>query len=236
MVHSGSTAIGHLAGGRCRDLAKGVYPEKIKHPENKLFAIPEGHPSWNAMWDHLNNAANFAQGNRLFLALLALEALEAECGVYEASLLWDAPHNFVWPTSNGKFLHRKGACPADSGRVVLVPGSMGSSSYIMVGLGNEKSLSSASHGAGRALNRGSAMKIFDADFRKFLADFRVVTPVDFNRPDIKSRRDIVARKLEDIKQEAPFAYKGIGPVVKTLTDAEVARPVAELRPIMTIKG
>ena len=69
-----------------------------------------------------------------------------------------------------------------------------------------------------------------------MAEFRVVTPTDLRRPDVRQRRDILDKKLEEIKQEAPFAYKGIGPVVSTLTAAGIARPVAELKPLITIKG
>ena len=54
--------------------------------------------------------------------------------------------------------------------------------------------------------------------------------------DIRQRRDILNAKLDEIKQEAPFAFKGIGPVVETLTAAGIARPVAEVTPLMTIKG
>ena len=92
------------------------------------------------------------------------------------------------------------------------------------------------HGAGRALSRGDAAKGHDEEFRRFLERFRVVTPVDFRRADLQMRRDILDRKLDEIKQEAPHAYKGIGPIVETLTGAGIARPVAELRPLMTIKG
>jgi tRNA-splicing ligase RtcB len=63
-----------------------------------------------------------------------------------------------------------------------------------------------------------------------------VTPVDFRRADLQMRRDILDKKLDEIKQEAPHAYKGIGPIVETLTNAGIARPVAELTPLMTIKG
>ena len=66
--------------------------------------------------------------------------------------------------------------------------------------------------------------------------FRVVTPTDLRRQDIKLRRDIVDKKLDEIRQEAPYAYKGIGPVIRTLDDGGLARPVAELTPLMTIKG
>ena len=77
---------------------------------------------------------------------------------------------------------------------------------------------------------------FDAEFRDFLARFRVVTPTNLRRPDLRQRPDILAKKLEAIKQEAQFANKGIGPVVHTLTVAGIARPVAELTPLMTVNG
>ena len=113
---------------------------------------------------------------------------------------------------------------------------MGASSFILAGNGFAGTVSSAAHGAGRAISRGKAMKGFDREFEKFLQEFRVVTPLDFRRQDVKQRRDIIAKKLSDLKQEAPFAYKGIGPVIQTITDAAMARPVAKLTPIMTVKG
>jgi tRNA-splicing ligase RtcB (3'-phosphate/5'-hydroxy nucleic acid ligase) len=113
---------------------------------------------------------------------------------------------------------------------------MGASSFVLAGRGNPQSLWSASHGAGRALSRGDALHGHDQEFEKFMREFRVVTPVDLSRPDIAMRRDIVDKKLEDIKKEAPYAYKGIGPIINTLTEAGIASPVAELKPLMTIKG
>jgi tRNA-splicing ligase RtcB len=187
----------------------------------------------------------------MFLALMAWSSLERVCGDVDFPLLYDAPHNLVWrENKDGEeiFVHRKGACPARGfeamsgtpfayfGEPVLVPGSMGASSFILVGQGNSESLWSASHGAGRRLSRGDALKCRDDEFRRFLEAFRVVTPVDFRRPDIQMRRDIVAKKLEDVKQEAPFAYKGIGPIIQTLKQAQIARAVVELTPILTIKG
>jgi RNA-splicing ligase RtcB len=62
--------------------------------------------------------------------------------------------------------------------------------------------------------------------------------IDASRVQINNPHgvDVVEKKLEEIKQEAPFAYKGIGPIIQTLTDAKIARPVAELTRLMTIKG
>jgi len=77
-------------------------------------------------------------------------------------LVYDSPHNLVWPTADGAWLHRKGATPARGpeamagtpfqpwGEPVLVPGSMGASSFVLDGQGHAEALESASHGAGRA--------------------------------------------------------------------------------------
>ena len=254
MVHSGSLSIGHHFGTRIRDLLRKVYPAAVRHPANGIFLIPQGERHRDAadlFWDMMSSAANFAFANRMFLALMALQSLRETCGSFDTSLLYDAPHNLVWKEEvEGEqvFLHRKGACPARGfaamadtpfayyGEPVLVPGSMGASSFILAGRGNPASLWSASHGAGRALSRGDALRASDEEFRKFLNEFRVVTPVDLRRPDIAMRRDIVEKKLEDIKKEAPFAYKGIGPIIQTLADAGIAQPVVELTPLMTVKG
>jgi len=254
MVHTGSVSVGHQSAGFCRNLVRGIYPQGLKHPENGVYVLPDSERFQREVqdfWDALHNAANFAHANRLFLALMALESLRSVLGEADMHLVYDAPHNLVRreQTSSGtRFLHRKGACPArgmDSmaetrfafhGEPVLVPGSMGASSFVLAGLGNSDALSSASHGAGRVLSRGEALKVDQAAFTRFMREFRVVTPVDFRRTDVRQRRAIVDRKLEDIKKEAPYAYKGIGPIIRTLTDAGIARPVAELRPLLTVKG
>jgi tRNA-splicing ligase RtcB len=254
MVHTGSVSVGHLCGGHYRDVVRELYPCVLRHPANGIFVLPEGEryrEQAAQFWDAVHNAANFAFANRMFLALVALTGLRRVCGDVDFSLLYDTPHNFLWKESvDGEevVIHRKGACPARGfeamtdtpfayyGEPVLVPGSMGASSFVLAGRGNPESLCSASHGAGRSLSRGDALHGHEDEFRRFLERFRVVTPVDLRRQDVKLRRDIVEKKLAAIKQEAPHAYKGIGPVVQTLTDAGIAQPVAELVPLMTIKG
>ena len=254
MVHTGSVSVGHLSGNYFRDVVRKIFPLGLKWPENGIFVLPEGPRHAEAaglFWDALHNAGNFAFANRLFLALTALAGLRRVCGDVDFRLLYDAPHNFIWREERGGeawAVHRKGSCPARGfeemagtefayyGEPVLVPGSMGASSFVMAGQGNPESLSSASHGAGRSLSRGDALRGDDEEFRRFLERFRVVGPLDLRRPDVRLRHDIVERKLEEIKQEAPHAYKGIGPVVDTLAGAGLARPVVELTPLMTIKG
>lgn len=251
MVHTGSVGIGHLCGNYYRDVVRQLYPATLKHPANGIFLLPEGerfHAEAALFWDAFHNAANFAFANRMFLALIALRGLHQVCGESESSLLYDAPHNYLWREASGQVVHRKGACPARgydamahtefayTGEPVLVPGSMGTSSFLLAGRGNPESLSSASHGAGRALSRGDALRGHEAEFQAFLERFRIVTPTDLRRQDVKSRRDIVEKKLDEIRQEAPYAFKGIGPIVETLHGAQIAQPVAELTPLMTIKG
>lgn len=254
MVHTGSVGIGHTAGSYYQDQVRQIYPSNARHPDNNIFILPiteKYKASATAFWDAMHNAANFAYVNRMFLALMAWSSLESACGNIDFDLLYDAPHNMVWPSERegrATVIHRKGACPARGldamagtpfayyGEPVLVPGSMGASSYVLAGGGFDGSNQSAAHGAGRALSRGSSMKGFDKEFEDFLQRFRVVTPVDLRRQDIRARRDIIDKKLAELRQEAPFAYKGIGPVVETIADSGMARPVAELTPIMTVKG
>jgi len=251
MVHSGSVAIGHLCAEQYATIPQRLYPKDLKHPRNKLFVIPCTDPAYDLFVDCLHNAASFAFANRMFLALMAFDVMNATLGERGSHLLYDVPHNLMWINKNRPLIHRKGACPAGNssvagpgsnldksflGEPVLVPGSMGSSSYVLVGQGNPEALWSASHGAGRRLSRGEALKGNDTEFEEFMRTYHVVTPVDFNRQDLRQRPDIIARKLEDIKTEAPYAYKNIEAVVETLNQAGIAKPVAELKPIMTIKG
>jgi len=122
------------------------------------------------------------------------------------------------------------------GEPVFIPGSMGSSSFILAGLGNRQSLFSSSHGAGRGLSRGKAIKADDAEFRDFIDRFKVITPIDPKRPDIKGRPDILKKWEDEIKSEAPYAYKDITPIIQTHVDNGMAKVVARLEPILTVKG
>jgi release factor H-coupled RctB family protein len=122
------------------------------------------------------------------------------------------------------------------GEPVFIPGSMGSSSFILAGLGNRQSLFSSSHGAGRSLSRGNAKKASDIIFKDFINRFKVITPIDPSKPGIKSRPDIIKKWEDELKSEAPYAYKEITPIIKTHVDNGIAKVVAQLEPILTIKG
>ena len=254
MVHTGSLSIGHVTGQFFLDLIKEIYPKGLAHPQNGFFPLPafgRFRPHFEKFKTSMCNAANFAFGNRLFLSLMMQNALESVLGPCNMNLIYDAPHNLIWEeTMEGQpvFIHRKGATPAYGfermegspyayyGEPVIAPGSMGASSFLMRGVGNKKWACSACHGAGRMMSRGAAMNISDQQLDEFLNCFRVVTPVDFKSQALKQRPDIVSKIRMNLKQEAPFAYKSVTPAIQTLSSADVAHPVVELYPLMTVKG
>jgi len=255
MVHSGSLSLGHQANGTGLELARRMWPRGLPEPENKIFPMVLDERSAAACRRYLDvfgNAANFAVGNRFFLALMLRAGLTDACGEprgdLAAGLVYDAPHNLLWRLDDGHVVHRKGATPAGGyaemdggpyamwGEPVIVPGSMGASSYLLRGHGSDRTLASACHGAGRRIPRGAASRGGDAELDAFLREFRVVTPLDHKDPAVARRSDVMAAWRRDLKQEAPWAYKDIGPVVSSLLRAGVAEPVVELRPLLTVKG
>ncbi|MEY4530423.1 MAG: hypothetical protein RLZZ156_1144 [Deinococcota bacterium] len=80
------------------------------------------------------------------------------------------------------------------------------------------------------------MRGFEQEFKDFLKRYRVVTPLDWHDQAIKQRPDIIEEHLSKLRQEAPFAYKGISEIIKTQTSAEMVRGVVELEPLLTVKG
>lgn len=250
MVHSGSLSLGHQANASGMDQARRVWPSRLPVPDNGIIPLPldeRSAPARRRYLDAFGNAANFAVGNRFFLSLMLRSGLAAECGELTAHLVYDAPHNLLWQEDDG-VVHRKGATPAGGyaeteggpyamwGEPVIVPGSMGAASYVLRGRGNPRSLASACHGAGRRVPRGAASRTGDGGLDAFLKEFRVVTPLDHRDPRVARREDVMAAWRRDLKQEAPWVYKDIGPVVSSLRSAGVADPVVELRPLLTVKG
>lgn len=254
MLHTGSLTIGHHSGLLNRQICQDIYPAGLAHPENKIYPIPEagaGSDAWNRFWSVSGNAANFGFANRLFLGFMIQDVFTDVLGACDLELLYDAPHNYIWKKQiggNDYYIHRKGACCARGceemegtefayyGEPVMIPGSMGSSSYLLRGLGNPDSLWSASHGAGRKKSRGDAIKGNDEAFRQFMERFHVITPIDPSRNDLKGRIDILKKWEETIRAEAPYAYKDIDEVIAVHTAHDMAAPVARMEPIFTVKS
>lgn len=217
MVHSGSRRVGVVVGNTWMEYARDKWPRDIAHPENGIFALhgEAAHEYITAM----NTAANYAAVNRLLLAEMVRDRLREVFGRdLQAPLVFDVPHNIV-TFEDGAFVHRKGATPALAEQPVLVPGSMGQSSYLMVGHGNARFRSSASHGAGRKVSRGRMHHMSKRGEDLGLDGIECIT-----------------LKAERMIQEAPAAYKDIEPVVDVQAQAGIASPVARMRPLLTFKG
>jgi len=247
MIHSGSVSLGHAVGWHFVDRAREIFPKGIKIPKKDFFVLPTiGEHAKEGIFylNSMRNAANFAFANRLFLGLMAIKAIqEVIKSEVDARLVYDAPHNLVFEKGES-FIHRKGATPAEGpdredqwiGKPVIIPGSMGSASYLLTGLGNQDALESACHGAGRIMPRGEASHVSDKIFDEQTSELRIVTSVDPKSPQMQMRRDIMAKYKERIKEEAPYAYKPITPVINSVEEAGIARVVAKLMPLCTVKG
>jgi tRNA-splicing ligase RtcB len=214
MVHSGSRAVGVAVGEHWRRKARELWPEGLAHPSSGVFTV-HGEAA-SAYLRAMSTAANYAAVNRLLLAELVRLRLREHFGELAAPLIWDGPHNLV-SHERGCMVHRKGATPARLGEPVLIPGSMGQASFLLVGLGSERWLDSASHGAGRALTRHRARQLDD--------DAAGLAQVE-----------CIALHAERLREEAPAAYKAIDPVIDVQVEAGIVAPVARLRPLLTFKA
>jgi tRNA-splicing ligase RtcB (3'-phosphate/5'-hydroxy nucleic acid ligase) len=222
MIHSGSRTVGKYIGGMWRDRAQALWSKELMYPQSRLFPLSSAiHPE--AVTDYLQaeaTAANYAFVNRLLLAELLRLRLRQIYGDVEAPLVYDLPHNITLPEGQG-WIVRKGACPAHAGQPVIIPGSMGAPSYLLVGLGHPDWCWSASHGAGRLRSRFDLTRKGNQDSEDELG----LTGVDC----ITLREE---RRIE----EAPAAYKPITPVIEAQVKAGLVQVVARLRPLLTFKA
>ena len=225
MIHSGSRGVGKHVGAAWRDKARVAWPKGQPHPEEGLFALSlADHPELVAGYLEAEaTAANYGFVNRLLLAeLLRLRLRQVFGAGLAAPLVYDLPHNITLPAEGParRWITRKGACPADAGQPVIIPGSMGAPSYLAVGRGAPALLSSASHGAGRARSRFMMSNHTEQDERAL-----GLTGVD-----------CITLREERRVEEAPAAYKPIGPVIECQVAARTIDVVARLRPLMTFKA
>lgn len=211
MIHSGSRAIGQAIAG----FHAGA-------PRTGLNGLPASSPAGAAYLADVAWAIEYARQNRLMM-LRAVEQLLLRR--FDVSVDWltyvDAHHNHVqWETHDGQRLlvHRKGAQSARLDEAGLIPGSMGTASFHVVGRGAEEALSSCSHGAGRRLSRTEARQR--------------VTSRDVDR----QLRDVWydQRRIDALRDEAPAAYKDIHAVMRA--QRALVRIVREVRPVLSYKG
>jgi tRNA-splicing ligase RtcB len=241
MIHSGSRGLGHQV---CSDFVKVMlarHPE-IELPDRQLACAPVRSPEGEAYLAAMAAAANFGRANRQALTFATREAFRQVLGDVNLRLLYDVSHNLARLERHdldGRerllCVHRKGATralppghpdlPDDLapwGQPVLVPGSMGTASHVMVGVTGNPAFHACCHGAGRRMSRHAARKGVGG---KQLA-------AELERAGVRVR----AKSWKGLAEEAPFAYKDVDAVVAASEAAGLARRVARLRPIGVVKA
>lgn len=254
MVHSGSRGLGHSVGTQYMQIAKSL-ARGSRTPVRDIYTLEVDSPEGQRYMAAMNAAANYAFANRLLLGAIATQAIGQAHSNARMELIYDVAHNIVKVEEHqGRRLHvhRKGATRAfppsrmagtpfsEIGQPVLIPGSMGTASYLLVGNeGSEASLHSVNHGAGRVMTRAEALRA--PEERRREADFeenreRLVQPIsdrDFQRA--MRGIELVYHDGRTIKGEAPQVYKDIDEVMRVVFGAGLATGVARLRPIGVIK-
>lgn len=217
MIHTGSRDVGFYIGGRWMDNAKSFYPKGIKHPSNGIYAIEDEHVQ--DYLEAMHSAAHYATANRAILAEIVRQRIQEFNHQDSNMLIADVPHNIILQEDIGN-VHRKGATPAYHNQLLLIPGSMGHDSYLLSGLGSEKWLQSASHGAGRNYSRNTISFKGKKDYSLLGLDgVECIT--------LKEERKI---------EEAPGAYKEIGEVIRSQVEESVVSPIAVFSPLVTFKA
>ena len=248
-IHCGSRGLGHQV---CGDYVRGLQGSPSRYgfelPDRELVCAPFESPEGQSYFAAMICAANFAWANRQAIMhqvrRVLQDVLAGKVRRFELRLLYDVAHNIAkveehWAAGKRVkvCIHRKGATRSfgpgqeevpqqyrDVGQPVLIPGDMGTSSYVLVG--TEKAMrdtfGSACHGAGRVMSRRAAK-------RKIRGDQL--------RAHLESRGIVIkASSMAGLAEEAPDAYKDIHRVVQVVHQIGIGRKVARLEPMGVIKG
>jgi len=248
-IHSGSRGLGHQV---CTDYVRGLQQAVTKYgielPDRELVCAPFGSPEGQDYFAAMSCAANYGFANRQCLTHLVRRTFEqvlaGKVSDWELTMVYGLTHNIAkveeYPIdgkSTKLVIHRKGATrafgpgmkvlPADYrevGQPVLIPGDMGTASYVLVGTAEamEKTFGTSCHGAGRVMSRRAAKKkIRGQELQQELAEKGIV---------------VRGGSMAGLAEEAPAAYKDVDRVVNVVHSTGVARKVARLVPLGVIKG
>jgi len=247
MVHTGSRGLGHqIATDHIRVMVNAMPKYGIKLPDRELAACPINSSEGKNYLGAMACGANYAWANRQAIAHFIRKAWKNVLGSSGKSglkVVYDVAHNIakiekhiIDGREKELVVHRKGATRAfppghpeipekyrETGQPVLIPGSMGTASYILAGVKEgAQSWFSACHGAGRAMSRNAAI--------------RSVSPQELIK-NLKSKGIIVrSSSLSGLAEEAPEAYKDVDSVVEVIHQAGLSKKVARLKPLAVIKG
>ena len=249
MVHTGSRGLGHqVASDYLRVMEKANRKYNVPWPDRELVSVPFQTEEGQRYFSAMKAAANFAWANRQMITHWVRESFEEvfkqKAEDLEMSIVYDVAHNIAKVEEhevNGRkvkvVVHRKGATRAfpagheavprayrNVGQPVLIPGSMGTASYVLAGAEGsmKETFGSTCHGAGRVLSRHAATRRFRGD--------RL-------RNELMQRGIYIrAASMRVVAEEAPGAYKNVDNVVNVVHEAGIANLVARMRPIGVAKG
>lgn len=232
MLHSGSRNLGYrVANCYHREALKLDARMGTALPDKELAYLPLDHELGQAYIRDMSHALAYAAENRRVMMALAKEALAERVRGTEYLEEVNIHHNYAArerQMGEELWIHRKGATSARKGETGIIPGSMGTASYIVEGLGNPESFLSCSHGAGRRMGRAAACRSLrpeDCD--------EAMGQVVFDRWKNSNVRGPNGKKLPDLS-ESPLAYKDIDVVIRA--ELDLIRPVVKLLPLAVIKG
>jgi tRNA-splicing ligase RtcB len=244
LIHSGSRGFGHqVCTDHVRSMDAAAARLGLQLRDRQLACAPVSSPEAQRYLAAMAAAANFAWANRQTIADRVRAAIAFALGRDVAAAtrqVYDVAHNVAKLETHGGrevWVHRKGATRAfpagapdlpdayrDVGHPVFIPGSMGTSSYVLVGRPGslERSFGTTCHGAGRRMSRtGARRQIGGAELRRSLEADGIVVRCPSNK---------------GLAEEAPFAYKDVEHVVDVVERARLAARVARLRPLGVVKG
>ncbi|HKS23032.1 MAG TPA: RtcB family protein [Thermoanaerobaculia bacterium] len=222
-IHTGSRGLGHqVATDFIRRMMQAMPRYGIHLPDRELACAPIQSPEGESYLAAMSAAANFAFANRQIITAGIRRAWPEPI-----EIVYDVAHNIAKVEEHdGRRLvvHRKGATRAFPGQPVLIPGSMGTASYLLAGLPGamDQSFGSSCHGAGRLMSRTQAKKQIDGhELRQRLERMGIVAE---------------AASTKGLVEEAPEAYKDVDAVVGVVAQAGIAKKVARLVPVAVVKG
>lgn len=247
LIHTGSRGLGHqVATDYIKTMLNVLSKYNITLPDRELACVPFSSQEGKSYFGAMAAAANFAFANRQLITWEVREAWENVFGKNSSTLeiLYDVAHNIAKIEEhvvNGErmklIVHRKGATRAfgpgfselpdsykSAGQPVLIPGSMGTASYVLAGTQKsmEETFGSTCHGAGRQMSRHAARKKVQGErLREELYEQGII---------------VQAGSIRGIAEEAPIAYKDVHSVVDVVDRAGIAKKVAELKPLAVVKG
>ena len=246
LIHSGSRGLGHqVCTDYLRDMDEGMRRYGINVPDRQLACVPVHSKEGQSYLGAMRAAANFAWANRQGITHFTRQAFKRIFGEKETlGTIYDVCHNIAKlerHTVDGRerkvMVHRKGATrafPAGRpevpeayrafGQPVLIPGSMGTASWVLVGAEGamQETFGTTCHGAGRVMSRTAARKsAYAANAKQRLEEQGII---------------VRSETRDGITEEIPEAYKDVDAVIDVVHNAGIAKRVARLKPIGVIKG